>query len=571
MGARLCTSQTALFFGMALLVGAPSAWAQLVPGNSGLTGDIGQATPLTGGGAAQMFSAFPNAGAASPPTLSYPGYTPSVEAQRPFGFRLGLEGDEKWSDNVFSTAQGGRFNTSSNTGKKADFITTVASSVGVDVNSKRLQGALDYNLAYDRYASNTRLDGYRENGLGVFDSELIDKLFFVDARGSVSEQNTSSNGAITAGSRTAATNLTRVYTGSVTPRLQQKFGDWAVGQVSYHHDETHNENASQISQTTSLSSLSSVPLNDSHTDGGRVEMRNGNYFSRFFWDYSGDYSRNVSSGATYEQTTHNIGTEYRLIDSFGLLAAGGHDHLHNTTTDLSKYGGGYYSGGVHWTPSPDTDVRLGAGRRYDHNNWTALAEHHFSPMTVIRLSEDTGVTNDALSFEQALGAVQRGPNGGFVDPFSGLSANPSSSPFGRSNALYWQRNTNLLLRHDELRDSFALAGRVAEQRLLTNIAATTTSTALAAGTRSTVTGADLSWSHQFDPATSGIAALSPSVTRSTNNALNGSKRFQGSLALNHSLNETLTGSLGYYYAATISESSGNTRENLVSVGLRKTF
>lgn len=584
MGVRLRLPLTASIFGMALLT-APSAWSQQAlpqenPSSSGTIGNSPTQPMIVGGGgggygAAPMFSAFPNGSALSSPSLQYPGLVPSSVAPRPFDFKLGVEGDEMWSDNIYSVSQRGGGSTEGiPEGKKADFITALTPSVGVDVDTKALKGGLTYSPSFDRYASNTRLDGFSQNGIGIFDSELIDQHFFIDGRASVSEQNPSPTGAVTAGSRTAATNLETVYTTSVTPRFQQRFGDWAVGQLSYHHDQTDNQNASQI---TTTASSSTTGFNDSHNDGGRIELRSGVFFSRLLWDYTGDINHSVSTGSTgstYDQVSHTIGTEYRLTDDFGLLADGGHDHQHSDFADISKYGGLFYNGGIHWTPSPNTDMRVGAGRRYDHSDWTALIDHHLGPMTVIRLSEESGISTDALAFEQALNAVQQDQNGGFVNPFSGLSADPSYSPFARSNAIYWQRNTNLVLRHDELRDSFALTATIAERQLIANLgssASTFSSTTTPLAAKTTVLGADFSWSHQLTPATAGVAVLSESDSRGTDNVLTGSKQLRGSLALNHNLNPTLVGTFGYSYAATLAESSGAIRENMVLVGLRKTF
>lgn len=581
MGARYHTSSTAILFSVALLATQP-AWAQQAGGSPIATGPIPPATtpqPLVAGGAASgsggysatsLFSAFPTNGAVTPPSVSYPDYTPAVDAARPLGIRLGASAQEVWTDNVFSVAPD-RVLPNSPYSKKSDFITVLTPSVSLDIDSRRLKGGFNYNLSYDRYASNTRMDGFQQNGVGIFDSEVIDKLFFIDARGSVSEQNTSAVGGVAAGSRTSATNLTRVYTASIGPRLQQAFGDWAVGQVAYHRDVTHNQNASQIGSTALYpAAVTGSAPNDSTTDGARVELRSGNYFSRFLWDYTGDTTRNNYKTNDYRSTSHTFGTEYRITDYFGLLASGGYDHQYSTAANMSKYGGGFYTGGFHWNPSPNTDLRFGGGRRYNHASWSALAEHHFSPMTVLRVSEDSGITTDALAFSQALDAVQRGPNGGFIDPFSGLRANPASSPFGLSNSVYWQRQTNIMVRHDELRDSFALTASISERQLLANVGGGPISLA-PIGTNSTVTSASVSWSHQLDPVTSAQLSLSPSVTRSTDNAHTGSKRFQGALLLNRTLTQTLSASLGYTYGATLSQYSGGIRENLITLGLSKTF
>jgi len=576
MGASLNVSSKALISGVILLAAEPALAQQAGPLPDAIrppavAKELAPQPLVNGGGggygAAPLFSPFPRDGALQPLSFRVPGLKPADEAPREFDVTFGVEGDEKWSDNVYSTPQP----------TKADFITSAGASLGANVDTRRVKGGLNYGLTYDKYATYSDLDGFRQNGIGLFDAEVIDQRFFISGRASVSQQSISATGPTTADSRTAAGNTVRVYTESVSPRVQQRFGEWALGQISYHHDETRYENASQgtpqTNSVTTSQSMTAANLNDSRTDGGRVEVRGGEAFSRLLWDYTGDVNRDVSSARTFDQVTHTVGTEYRLSADFGLLAAVGNDYLHSTAIDLSTYGGAFYSGGVHWTPSPDTDLRVGLGRRYDRPDWIMLLAHWLGPTTVVRVSVSSGVTTDSLSFERALNAVQRDVDGGFVDPFSGLTANPSASPFSRSNSIYWQRNSDLVLRHDELRDSVALSARVAEQQVIgtANNLNSQFGTNTTPGSSATVLAAYLTWMHHFTPDVSGLAVISQSDTIVSGGAIGRVTQRKGSLSLNYTLNPTLMGTLGYNIISTAPTPSGNISENMIAAGLRKTF
>lgn len=568
--------------GAILLLVAQSSWAQQVAPQADTAppavppGQIAPQPLVNGGaggyGAAQLFSPFPKEGALVPPSFAVPGLKPAAEAPRALAVTLGVAGHEQFSDNVYSTSSSTR----------SDFITSGDTSVGVDVDTRRMKGGLKYDVGYDKYATNSQLDGFRQDGIGLFDVEVIDQRLFLNGRASVSQQSISPSGPATAGTRTAAANLVTVYTGSIAPRFQQRFSDLALAQIAYHHDETRYQNASQATPPATSTTVTAANLNASQTDGGRLEVRSGESFTRLLWDYTGDVNRNTVSGNTFDQISHTVGTEYRVTADFGLLAAAGDDYLHSTVVDVSQYGGGFFNAGVHWTPSPNVDLRVGAGRRYDKTDYIALASYWPGPRTVIRLSTDSGVTTDALSFEQALNAVQRDETGGFISPFTGLAANPSASPFARSNGIYLRRDSDLVVRYDEARDSVAVTARVAEQQLL---GATTTlnSPALAGattGSTTTVLGAYLSWMHYFTPAFTGMAVVSEFDTIG-NGVVGRLKQRKGSLSLNYSLNPTLMGTLGYDVAATIPSPSaatssataisGTVIENMIAVGLHKTF
>lgn len=578
MGPYFGKSRTVLLSGVLFAMASP-AWAQLsayqtTPQTPGSNADLGQPNLAVGGGfgSANMFSPFTGYGLQQPPLLQFPGEQ-APEASRAFGVTLGVGASEKWTDNVYLTSSG----------KKSDFITSADPTIDVSIDQRHLQGKLTYDLGYDKYASESRLDGFRQNGLGAFDAELVDKTLFLDARASVSEQAPNPSSAASAGFRTSATNAVRVYTMSVAPRFQQQLGDWAVAQVSVHHDETRNEDVSKISMP--MPTANNTDPGDSLTNGGRVELRSGQAFTRLLWDYTGDASRNTGSHSVNKLMSHTLGAEYKLSSDWGLLAGAGDDYLDNSLSDLSKYRGVFYSGGLHWSPSPNTDIRFGVGRRYNTTTYTAVAEHHFGPMTVLRFSEDTGVTTDALAFQQALNDLQRDQNGNFVDPFSGLQANPSYSPFARSSAVYRERSSKLALLRNDGRNSLSLDVRVDERRLIggntsfdQNIVSTT-----GLGTTSTVLAGDLSWSHQMTPVMQTVATISPSQTLASADSGTKAKQFRANLGLNYSLSPTLLGAVSYQYLANLQpfdtrtvvtdglQTFGNVRENMIFISLRKTF
>jgi uncharacterized protein (PEP-CTERM system associated) len=570
MGVELSRSKMTIISGIILLAAYP-AWAQQTAPQAAPPPPAAPKLapqPLLGGGAggygaAPMFSPFPRDGAILPPSLQVPGLKPESGAPREYSLTLGAEGRERFSNNVYSTSSP----------TKSDFVTSANASVATSADSRRIKGAARYGLGFDKYATYSEMDGIRFNGIGVVDAELLENRLFLNVRNSASEQSISQTGqggdqtGQNATERTSAGNTVRVYSGSIAPRVQHRFGDLAIGQASYHHDETHYQNASRAPSASSPP-LASANLNKSVTDGGRIEVRSGESFTRMIWDYTGDADHEETKGRTFDQVTHTLGSEYRLSSDFGLLAAVGSDYLHSNSVDLRKYGGAFYTGGLHWTPSPDMDVRIGIGQRYDKTNWIVLAAYWLGPSTVARVSSDSGVTTDALSFERSLNAVQRDATGGFVNPFSGLEATPSATPFNRTSSIYWQRNTDFVLRHDEVRDSFALSVRIAEQRIIDSPAIP--ATVINSGS-ATVMGAHLSWRHHFTPVISGLATVSQFDTVASSNTLGRFTQRKGSLGLNYNMNPTLLGTFGYNVSTASPTPTGTIREDMLTVGLQKTF
>ena len=164
----------------------------------------------------------------------------------------------------------------------------------------------------------------------------------------------------------------------------------------------------------------------------------------------------------------------------------------------------------------------------------------------------------------------------------------TSSLFGTQNGLYRLRrfsvSGSLLLN----RDTFG-ASVVNEDR--SNITATTFGPntgsnaflpILPAGSSSNGTFGTLSWQHELTPVLSSTASVTYGTTEygnlGGNSARTTTRTVSGLASLNYQITETLSGSARYIYTErtsntpqTIFGTQGNVTENVVLVGLRKSF
>lgn len=508
---------------------------------------------------------FPPPSALGAPVLQRPGAPPPAAAVPGPAFQatLGVSVEEKATDNVLSAPKETR---------KSDLITSITPALGLSYKTDKIDFHLAYELGYDRYAVSRELDGFRHNGLGVLDAELIKRVFFVDSRFSVSEQNVNPTGPTAADDRTTAANRTRVAMFSVAPRLEQRLGQWAIGQISYRHNETrYNATSAAAALADNISStLGDDNPNDSRADIARLELRSGEAFSRLFWDYSFESARQIQNNGTLRQNTHDFGGEYRIGDTIGVLAEVGHDDIHGGQVDSDALSGAFYSGGLHWTPSPNTDLRVGWGRRNGADNLYVLGEHKFSPMTVLRLSHKTNIATDSMAAFDALDAVQQDANGNYVDPFSGQAANPGASPFNRSNAVYRQRVSSAILSHTDDRETIFLNMSVARRTVVGGLGVSPTAIQNAVrGAASTTVSLGLGWSHLLTPATSIAFTASKDEVTDTDGPSGKSRRYQAGVSLYHQMNPLLSSYVSYRFADWKPETGPGVRENMIVIGLRK--
>ena len=535
------------------------------------------------GGWSQQASALDSLG--PPAVLQRSDLGLAVDQPPPLQVQFGLGAQQSWTDNVYTTAK--------NT--KSDEFATIDPTLNVTAKTKRLDIGLNYGAQYYRYYSQTRMDKLSHNGTATLTGTVVDQQLFFDTKASISEQAANPTAPSAAGTRTTAANSVQVTTYQVGPRLQERLGDWGTALVSASHAQSLTENASPLANTaipasagittTPASATNLATLNGiggSKTEHGRLELDSGQNFEQLQWKYSSDFTLTKQSTGPLNKQTHQLGTEYRINSTWGLVATVGDDVNHGQQVS-SQSGGAFYNGGLHWTPSPDTNVNATLGKRYGGNNVSALMEHKLGPRTTFRLSQDTSVTTDSLNSQTSLNSVVRDQQGNYINPFTGLPANPGSSLFQRSNAVFRQKVTSVVLSHQELRDSFTLTANLADQNVLSGAQSLqTTLTGVPLAKSSTTASASLVWTHQMNPSMSANAALNAGDVLTASSPSAKTKTAGATAGLSYSLSKTLSAvgnytlrdnwqpATGVPVTATAVQ-TGSIKENLIYFGLKKQF
>jgi uncharacterized protein (PEP-CTERM system associated) len=473
------------------------------------------------------------------------GSTPAVAGE--WQVTPSLTGEEKWTDNVYNTADN----------RKADLVTTLQPGIAISGEGAGVKAAMEYDLSYDLYASQTGLNGFRHNAMGLANAAVIDDLLYMDVRGSLNEESVNPIGAGAGDDRTAASNRVRVASYSAAPSLRHRFGSWGTGTAFYRHDETRY-------MATDTSSDPGTGTADSIGDSAKVEVQSGESFDRMLWDVGAETARVNRSSQIFTETSGTVRNETKVIRELGILAHVGHDTLHDTNLDSAKYSGVFYGGGLHWGPSPDTDVRGEVGYRYGGLDLSALASHHIGAFTTLRASHDTKVTTEGETFADALQAVERDASGQFIDPFSGMRANPTASPFARTSSLFKMHNTQAAVNFAQGRDSITLSTGLDSRKGLS-----TNPTDADAG--STALTLALIYEHDLTERLKGIIAIAGDDIIQSDSALGKGRQLRTAFDLAYAINPSLAARAGYRYVDTKSEQSASITENVVMMGVRKSF
>lgn len=450
---------------------------------------------------------------------------------------IGVE--ERYTDNVFSTK----------TNAESDFITTLTPSFSLSGSGSRVKADINYDLSYDNYAQNSDLNGLRHNLLGVTNTDLWKEHATVDARASVSEQAVSRTGP--ADSRTQPSNQTRIATYSLTPRLEQRLGDWAAAEALYRHAETKY-------LQTSVGSASTLP-NDSTTDSAKLGLKSSSEFTRWRWSLFGDSSTTQrTSSASLDQSSITGSSDFAINRHLGFLTTLGFEDISDPTIGDNQYGGMFYSAGLRLQPGPRTMLKAEVGRRYDGVYWSGEAQYEMA-LTSLRAYHREGIRTQSLNYADQLNAVQRDENGNLVNPFTGTEAQPNADMSDLTSDLFKEKETALSFTHRRQRYIWTFSSNLLTRDYVSR------------GTQEETLGLNLSLNHSFTPKLSGNVAVNYTTTLEAPKGQGSDTRWRTSASLNYQFNPSLSGNFGFNHQTLDSEDARGYSENVISIGLRKEF
>src|SRR5262245_29049785 len=189
-----------------------------------------------------------------------------------------LGATESFTDNARSTSNN----------RKSDLISTISPGVSVTGLGSQLQLDFDYTFNYDKYLDNTDLDGWRHAFTGGGRAEVIKEAVFLDVRGSATQETIDRRGAVTATERSGNGNLSDVYTYSVSPYWQNRFGSFAESELRYRFAQTFfSDPNSDVNNNVPTNPNSA---SDSTTNQFSGNLVSGSDFGNLLWRLSGDAS-----------------------------------------------------------------------------------------------------------------------------------------------------------------------------------------------------------------------------------------------------------------------------------------
>jgi len=388
--------------------------------------------------------------------------------------------------------------------------TEVAAGLGVRVQTRRIDGTIDYTYGRRFTQRGDLANDDRHSLTARAEFRVTERSIAIETGAFASLVNRDlGRGASFSGDANDG-NLQQVYSAYAQPRIRFDLSDVAELEASYRLGVFMVDNRrAAFTSTTPNDSVPSTPSSDSTNQQAVINIGNRERSRRLRWDLQAEADiENIDVLAQrYRSYSGRFEVEYRLSRKVGLLANVGYEQIRNTQlafqTDplgrpvvgpdgsfvvdpaaprnvLFDESGVTFQGGLIWVPSRRTKVDVRAGQRYGDLNIAAQASWRPSP----RIGLDLSVGENIESFGRLLTREIGGVPTSFLIPASGFLAS-NGCIFGTdpttgtcignaiqsvTNAQFRNRQGQLTISGARGRTRYAATAQVSQRRYLNSAA-----------------------------------------------------------------------------------------------------
>ena len=453
-----------------------------------------------------------------------------------------IRGSETMTDNVRLTTKD----------READFITSISPGIRIEGKTRRLEASLDAEITYDRYVNTPGLNGHYYTVAGLANAELWEEHGYVDVRSSVNTQKISRTGAESATNRTQPSNQTQVFNNSVSPYLRQNFGTWADSEVRYRLSTTNFQSVTDETDTQP---------DDTLTNEFSFLLRSGPTFTSLQWSADASVSRtDYPDDRKIDEGTATLATEYALSRQIGLIAKVGYDSFDDSASAAPAERNPSWRLGTHLTPGPRTDFTVEGGERYGGTYYAGSLDYKFSDALRLTAKHDSQVTTQ----QRAVGNALTNATGTATDTTTGSAAQANDSEFDYTSQAYTTTTTSVTLSGERGRTSLDVNAEHEKREYgATGLDQT--------GDRTRdVYSLSVNVGRELTPLSEFAVRLGVSLSEE-DGGTGDSVTARTGATYSYRLSESLTGSVSYDHYDRRNDVGTGYRENVVFVGLSKTF
>lgn len=435
--------------------------------------------------------------------------------------------------------------------EESDVITTVSPGISVRGDGGRVHLNFDYNPQVLVYADDSDRNDFRHRLLGSGEIELLERILFLEADASVSQQFIDNRDAVGGSNLNASNNLRTVQTYGIGPVLRNQFGPYAQSEVRYRLDYVNPETASVADTTTnSLSAL----------------LSSGSYFSVFGWSLSYVDSRTERSGSATafdgvdsDRQTARADVSYAVSTAFSVLAGAGYEDINDATLTRSA-DGLIWDVGFLYRPSRHASLRVTVGERYNDPNINVQASYMMGQRTYLTASYDQTIETSQSLLSGNLSRLSLSPTGELIDSATGAVFLPGDPALGLDSSAFRRDRFSLGVNSSYGRNKYGLSAYHEEREFEL------------ANQNETVFGGQFNWSRRLSPHTDIDVNLGYRHSKFDDATDRKDDFYDVNIGVTQQLSETLDARLRVGHTTRNSnQNQSDLRQNLVVLGIGKTF
>jgi uncharacterized protein (PEP-CTERM system associated) len=396
---------------------------------------------------------------------------------------------------------------------------------------------------------------------------VLEDLLFVDVRGYANTQ--SSQGGFGPNGTVSLSNQDQVQTQSYTigPVLRHRFGDIGTAELGYSYTHTSFEGSSGQIVTPFGGFVGNQVLD---TTEARASFATGDAFGRYNATLEVRYADSDGSGTIQKSHRYSQIADmgYAISRSVRLIGALGHEDIYYRTLTTYRNEGAVYTGGVQFTPEPDTNLTASYGHRDGSTGFSFDGNYAATARTRINLRYSEGVGSEQEDLQNTLANSTPSVNGVPIDTRTGAPLTAANNFFGTQGNVY--RTERLSASATVLMDRNVVTITVRrDDRTLLSQAAPVNGVVPAA--RDTGTFGSVAFQRELSDALTGTLFMQYGVRNVT--GAGDQDTITASAVLSYVLSRTLSTQALYSYNSgnSFGFAQQNKAQNLFLVSLRKTF
>ncbi|QYZ67340.1 MAG: TIGR03016 family PEP-CTERM system-associated outer membrane protein [Gammaproteobacteria bacterium (ex Lamellibrachia satsuma)] len=262
---------------------------------------------------------------------------------------------------------------------ESDFITEILPGIHILGDGNRLDLDFNYRLQHIRYLDHAEANK-TQHTLGLAANiSVVEDLFFIDVRSDFTQRPVFSDSVRDPENIAITDDVTDVFMTSISPYLNHRFGNFAVGRLMY------------TAQRVKYADSATSDVDHRILDGS---LASGTRFTNFRWNLTYlDRKEEPEAGIATRFKIGMADMRYTLYKSvFAIAKLGYEKNTYSVPSDSDETEGEVWGLGLGWAPTTRTSMEAVFGKRYFGNTANVIVIHEGSLFTVSALYDEDFTT-----------------------------------------------------------------------------------------------------------------------------------------------------------------------------------